>query len=61
MEKFKNFLTILITILIFLLWFLPSREANYFALDSVIGVLYLPIFILTICWGTVLYNFYYND
>lgn len=61
MEKFKNFLTILITILIFLLWFLPSREAHYYSLNSPIGVLYLPIFIITICWGAILYNFYYND
>ena len=61
MEKFKNFLTILITILIYLLWFLPSREAHYYSLSSSIDVLYLPIFIITICWGIILYNFYYND
>ena len=61
MEKFKNFLTILITILIFLLWLLPSREAHYFSSGSKISVLYLPIFILTIFWGIILYNFYYDD
>ena len=61
MEKFKNFLTILITILIFLLWLLPSREAHYFSSCSKISVLYLPIFILTIFWGIILYNFYYDD
>ena len=61
MEKFKNFLTILITILICLLWLLPSIEAHYFPLTSPIGLLYLLIFTLTVLWGIVLYNYYYIE
>ena len=61
MEKFKNFLTILITILICLLWLLPSREAQYFSLESPVGLLYLLIFTLTVFWGIVLYNYYYTE
>lgn len=58
METFKNFLAVLITLLVFALWILPAFMM-YHGLSNSWGTLYLPICILTGLWGGVLWNKYY--
>lgn len=59
MKLFSNFLSVLITILLFSLWFFPA----YLILKTGAvpwSALYLPIVVLTFSWGVVICNKYFN-
>lgn len=59
MEKFTNFLTVLTTILLFAMWMFPMWMF-YGGYDGNIGILYIPIVIITIAWGRIIYEKYYK-
>ena len=48
------FLLIFITILVFILWFIPIIAINMFPGQHGWSVLYIPIFIISLCWGDIL-------
>ena len=53
----KDFIVLITTIFIFLIWFIPSREAHYFGNNDPIGMLYLPIFLITVYWIYVIQDY----
>lgn len=55
---FKNFLTILLILLTFLLWLFPAYLI-YLGLPNQFGMLYLPIVEITFCIGHILRKEYY--
>ncbi len=59
-NTFTNFLTLVITLLVFGLWILPAFM-QYHGGAGVWGIAYLPICILTALWGVVLYKSYYES
>lgn len=59
MDKFTNFLTTFITILIMLLWLLPGYMA-WLTKQNDYSMLYIIISIITITWGSVVYKKYYK-
>lgn len=56
---FKDFLTILLIVLTFLLWLLPAYLI-YLGLPNQFGMLYLPIVGITFCIGRIVYIEYYR-
>jgi len=69
MEKFTNFLTVFVTVLLFFLWLLPAicimqttkiGETTSYFVTNPWGLLYIPIFIMTMTWGNILYRKYYS-
>jgi len=52
----KNFLVILITLMLFTLWFLPAYVIGILHLGSEWGVLYIPILSLSLFWSLLLYK-----
>ena len=60
---FTNFMAFIITLLIFALWILPAYMLWHIVDPghSGWGFLYLPIIALTILWGIVINNKYFQD
>lgn len=62
-ESFKNFLAIIITLMLFALWILPAYMYHITpASDGTVsawGILYLPVFILSCLWGNILHRKYF--
>ena len=58
MERFKNFLAVLTSLLLLILWLLPGVFI-YVTNESGFGALYVCVFILSILWGIVIQKYYY--
>lgn len=57
MEKFRNFIFTLITLFVFILWFIPVFMI-YHGYRNEWGFLYLPIIGISFLWGLVIANTY---
>ena len=64
-ETFTNFMAVLITLMIFSLWILPAYMIHITpvsdGLVSAWGILYIPVFILTCLWGSILHRKYFYN
>ena len=58
----KNFIVIFITLLLFALHFIPVyMYLQPSMVQSAWGMLYIPIFVMDILWGCVLYVNYFDN
>ena len=62
MNSFINFFAIIITAFVFALWLLPAYMMYHISDKSITGwgILYLPIVLITFCWGGILYKKYFK-
>jgi hypothetical protein len=58
-QSFTNFLATLITVFILITWFIPAYIV-YHGFNGLWGILYLPIFIVTLMWGDILRDKYFK-
>ncbi len=58
---FTNFLTVFISILLFILWLIPPYMMSRSNEWGNWGALYIPVVILSICWGRILHKKYFES